>query len=522
MLRCWKMICGYCVAALVTCVLSADDKTPAAVLAGGVEPVSPAGPAVAAPALSITQHQATIAGQQVTYQVTAGSLPLKTDTGQDTAQVFFVAYTRTDSQDAARRPISYCFNGGPGSSSVWLHLGMLAPVRVQLGDQPQPVAPPYRLGPYPFSMLDKTDLVFIDPVSTGYSRPAADQDGKQFYGYEQDIRSVGQFIHLYTTRFNRWQSPRFLIGESYGCMRAAGLSKHLQDRYRMELNGIVLVSSVINFQTIRFGVGNDLPYILFLPTYTATAWYHRRLSPELQKSLPEALAAAEKFALGDYTLALIRGTELKSRERQRIAREVARFTGLSAAFVQRSNLRIRMSQFAKELLRKRNRTIGRFDSRYLGIDRDGVGDRYDFDPSGAAIFGPFTAALYQYLRNDLKVEQDVPYEILTSKVQPWSYEGFQNRYVDSSESLRAAMTRNPYLKVFVANGRYDLATPYLATEYSFNHMLLAPELRDNVTMGYYDAGHMMYIHEPSLERLKRDLDKFYQAAAPPKAPDAPQ
>ncbi|MEO1995715.1 MAG: peptidase S10 [Planctomycetaceae bacterium] len=510
----WKTMFSCGLVATSSCALFADEKPPsAAVLEGGVEAVAP-NPET----FSVTQHQATISGKPLTYQVTAGSLPLTTDNGKNTAQVFFVAYTRTDTKHGPTRPISYCFNGGPGSSSVWLHLGMLAPVRVLLGEQPLPVAPPYRIGPNPFSMLDKTDLVFIDPVSTGYSRPASAEDGKQFYGYEQDIQSVGQFIHLYTTRFNRWQSPRFLIGESYGCMRAAGLSKHLQDRYRMELNGIVLVSSVINFQTIRFGVGNDLPHILFLPTYTATAWYHKRLSPELQKSLPAALAAAEEFALGDYTVALMRGTELKPRERQRIAREVARFTGLSPTFVQRSNLRIRMSQFAKELLRKRNRTVGRFDSRYLGLDRDGVGDSYDYDPSGAAIFGPFTAALYQYLRNDLKVEQNVPYEILTSKVHPWSYENFENRYVDASESLRQSMTRNPHLKVFVANGRFDLATPYLATRYSFNHMLLAPELRDNVTMSDFDAGHMMYIHEPSLERLKRDLDTFYEAAAQPAKP----
>lgn len=454
-----------------------------------------------------------IGGKTLGYTATAGTLPLRSDSGEKTADVFFIAYTQDGVEQLDERPVTFCFNGGPGSSSVWLHMGLLGPQRIQLPDDPVMPRPPHTIVPNESSLLDVSDLVFIDPVSTGYSRPVEQDEKDQFHGYDEDIRAVGEFIHLYTTRFHRWRSPRFLLGESYGCLRAAGLVEHLWDRYNMDCNGVVLVSSVINFQTLRFAPGNDLPYILFLPSYTATAWYHEQLPADLQQlPLTEVVERARRFALNEYTLALMHGTELSPRRLRDTARELARLTGLSPRYVLESNLRIPMGRFGKELLRRRDRTVGRFDSRYLGRDRDGVSETPDYDPSAAGVFSAFTAALYQYLHEDLGVERDDPYEILTSKVHPWSYKRFENRFVDSSAALREAMTENPHLRVFVANGYYDLATPFLATEYSFSHMLLAPSLRENVVMKYYEAGHMMYVHEPSRTQLKSDLAQFYRAA----------
>ena len=362
-------------------------------------------------------------------------------------------------------------------------------------------------------MLDVTDLVFVDPVSTGYSRPAKDVSKSEFHGYEEDVVSVGQFIHDYTTRFQRWPSPKFLCGESYGGIRAAGLSGHLRDRYNMELNGIVVVSGAINFQTLRFSNSNDLPCILFLPTYAATAWYHKALPADLQQlPLKDVVAQAEQFSQSEYTLALMKGTALDEDQFNATAEKLARLTGLSTSYVKASKLRIPMGRFGKELLRNRERTIGRFDSRYSNLDRDSAGESYEFDASGAAIFGPFTAAFNDYIRRDLKFEEERVYEILTGNVHPWSYRGFENRYVDASETLREAMTANPSLKLFVACGYYDLATPHFAMDYTIDHLALSPERKSNVEKHYYEGGHMMYIHEPSMLTLRSDLLKFYESA----------
>ena len=462
---------------------------------------------------SVTQHTVTIAGKSIAYTATAGTLPLTADDGKTKADVFYIAYTvATDAEHP--RPITYCFNGGPGSSSVWLHMGMLGPKRVKLADEPTFTPPPHTVVENPFSLLDVTDLVFIDPVSTGYSRPAAGQDKKQFHGVREDLAAVGEFIWRYTTRAGRWGSPKFLCGESYGTLRAAALAGHLQDTYNMELNGIVLVSTVLDFQTLSFGSSNDLPYILFLPTYTATAWYHKALPKELQtRSLSDVVAEARRFALEDYATALLKGDSLPKKQRREIASRMAHFTGLSRKFVERSNLRVSMQRFGKELLRKTDRTVGRFDSRFTGIDADGAADSADYDASAAALFGPFTSALYQHLRNDLKVEKDVPYEILTGNVQPWNYSQFTNRYVDVGPMLGEALAKNPALHVFVANGYYDLATPFAAAEYTFSHVRPA-ERQKNIRLAYYEAGHMMYVHEPSLARLRDDLVKFYEEAQP--------
>ena len=461
----------------------------------------------------VTEHTVTIGGEEIAYTATAGTLPL---VGEDEdekadADVFFVAYTRGGVEDVSTRPVTFCFNGGPGSSSVWLHMGMLGPKIVELPSDATYPRPPYAAKDNPQSLLDVTDLVFIDPVSTGYSRPADPEKKREFHGFDEDLRSIAEFIHRYTTKYERWASPKYLLGESYGTLRAAGLAGRLSDRYNMELNGIVLVSSVLDFATLRFATNNDLPNILFLPTYAATAFYHGKLG-EKYKSVEEVVKQAREFALGEYTLALMRGAGKDDRQRDKVAARFAELTGLSKDYVLRNNLRVPIFRFVKELLREEGKTVGRFDSRYTGDDRDDAGDSFEYDPSGAALFGAFTSALYQYLREDLGVEKEIPYEILTGKVQPWNYGGFEGRYVETADVLRGAMQKNPFLRVYVANGYYDLATPFAATEYTMDHVALDPALKDRITMSYFPAGHMMYVHAPSLEKLRADLVTFFAPA----------
>lgn len=463
----------------------------------------------------VTTGSVTIDGQEIAYSATAGKLPQKTDEGETKADVFFVAYTvESDGEKSENgRPITFCFNGGPGSSSVWLHLGMLGPQRVKLDSDAGRIKPPAELIANPYSLLDKTDLVFIDPVSTGYSRPAKGEKKNQFHGYDEDLKSVGQFIHDYTTKYGRWGSPKFLLGESYGGLRAAGLSGRLQDRYHMYLNGVVLISAVVDFQTLRANGNNDIAYGLFLPGYAATAWYHKALPEHLQKQpLEKVVAKAEKFASGRYLNALLQGDTLPDEERAKVIKRMSELTGLSEDYLDRANLRVSMAQFGKELLRGRRLVVGRFDSRYTGSDRNSTGEYTGHDPSGSALFGPFTSAMNQYLREVLEVEEERVYEILTGNVHPWDYSEFTNRFVDATNTLRKAMTDNPYLRVFAACGYYDLATPPFAMEYTRNHLSLPPEYRDHIQLEYYEGGHMMYVHEPSLLKLREDLLKFYDSA----------
>ncbi|HIP09799.1 MAG TPA: peptidase S10 [Rhodospirillales bacterium] len=472
--------------------------------------------------LSITQHSVTIDQQEIHYTVTAGTIVLKEEQEKDSksggekakASVFFVAYTLDNAGDTTKRPITFSFNGGPGSSSVWLHLGVLGPRCVETDQQGNLLQPPYQLVENQYSVLDQTDLVFIDPISTGFSRVVQGEVAKQFHGFKKDIESIGDFIRLYTTRYQRWTSPKFLIGESYGTTRAAGLSGYLQERHGLYLNGIMLISSVLDFQTIRFMNGNDLPYILYLPSFTAAAWYHNLLDEGLQADLYQTLEEVEAFAVGEYTLALMKGVELPEDERQEITRKLAHYTGLPIDYIERTDLRINIIRFCKELLRDQGRTVGRFDSRFTGLDRDSAGERFEYDPSYTNILGPYTATLNDYLRSQLKFESDLAYEILTDRVHPWNYDTHQNQYVNVTDTLRKAMTTNPYLKVFVASGYYDLATPYMATRYTFNHLGLDKSLQQNVSISYYEAGHMMYVHQQSLIQLKEDLASFIQLANP--------
>lgn len=477
--------------------------------------------------ISVTRHSVTIGGKKLSYTVTTGTLVLreeaekKGDSGGEfegekpKASVFFVAYTKDNVKGAGKRPLTFSFNGGPGSSSVWMHLGLLGPKRVLMDDIGNPTPPPYRLVDNEYSLLSETDLVFIDPVSTGYSRPVEGEKAKDFHGFKKDIESVGDFIRLYTSRNQRWLSPKFLIGESYGTTRSAGLSGYLQERHGMYLNGVMLISSILDFQTARFEAGNDLPYILFLPTYAATAWYHQKLPKALQdKALREVLSEVEAFAEGDYASALMQGAKLGDKEHKRVVRKLARYTGLSERYLEQSNLRVDIFRFVKELLRDERRTVGRLDSRFKGIDRDAASETFEYDPAYATIQGTYTATFNHYVRAELGFASDLPYEIIANLYQNWSYGEFENQYVNVAETLRKAISMNPHLKVHVASGYFDLATPYFATDYTVNHLGLEPELRDNISLSYYEAGHMMYVHLASLAKLKEALALFIEQATP--------
>lgn len=456
-----------------------------------------------------TKGSVTIGGKSLPYKATTGTLILRDETCKEKASIFYVAYTKEGEEDKRKRPIAFCTNGGPGSCSVWLHLGVLGPKRVYLNEVGASV-PPYYVVNNEESILDELDLVFIDPVSTGYSRPAPGEDAKQFHGVAEDVEWVGKFIRLYLTQYERWQSPKFFIGESYGTTRAAALVNYLHNEELISFNGIALVSAVLNFQAHQFDTGNDLAYLLSLPSYATTAWYHKTLSPDLQADFAKLRAQAEHFALNDYALALLKGDQLSSAEQEAAVAKFARLTSLSPEYIKRSNMRVDIFRFAKELLRQKERTVGRFDSRFTGIDSDAAGEHYEYDPSADAFFCAFTAAFNDYVRADLKWETEEPYKIL-SDVQPWSYGKATNKYLNVAEHLREVMTRNPRMRVFLASGYYDLATPYFASDYTFDHLGLDPSLRGHVDKAYYEAGHMMYIHKPSLIKFKQDLARFIRA-----------
>lgn len=471
-------------------------------------------------AVVVTEHTITVGGERLAYQATAGRIVLKEDDDTKKASFFFTAYTLDGVEDPATRPIVFAFNGGPGSSSVWLHLGVLGPKLVEFDEKGNAVSTPGTLIDNDHTLLTHADLVFIDPVSTGFTRAIDKEDERSYHHFEKDIEAVGDFIRRYLTTYERWASPKFLAGESYGTTRSAGLAGHLQDRYGLYLNGVMLISSVLNFQTIAldmktytFHRGNDLPYVMYLPSYAATAWFHETLDADLQeRELTDLLREVETFAESDYLLALEQGSRLDESTFSAVAEQLARYTSLSPEFVRRSDLRIEKFHFMKELLRDKGLTVGRLDSRYRGVDRYDVGSMLEHDPSLDVWKGPFSAMLNDYMRRELEYSSDLVYEILNSNVAPWNFEKFQNAYVDVSETLRETMTRNPFLKVYIASGYFDLATPYFATEHTVAHLGIEPDLRDNIEMSYFDAGHMMYVHGPSIEKLGNDLRKFVESA----------
>ncbi|TYB30410.1 MAG: peptidase S10 [Candidatus Mcinerneyibacterium aminivorans] len=455
-----------------------------------------------------TAHSIDIKKEKLYYKAETGYLPLKDEEGNIKANIFYTAYFKDSNKKISKRPITFAFNGGPGSSSIWLHIGALGPKRVEISEEGEPTKPPYNFVDNEYTWLDRTDLVFIDPVTTGYSR-ALENEEKKYHEFKKDIESVGDFIRRFVDKKKRWGSPKYIAGESYGTTRAAGLSGYLQDRYGMYLNGIMLLSAVTNFQTISFDSGNDLPYLLFLPSYTATAYYHDKLEGDLNKDLEDTLKEVKEFVIDDYSVALMKGNKLKRKERKRIVRKLSDYTGLSERYIENTNLRINIYQFTKELLRDQSKSLGRLDSRVRGENTRDIGEYNDFDPSyNKSIYGTFSTCLNDYLLRELKYENELPYEVLTGRVHPWDFSEKSNQYVEVSSTLTEAIHKNPHLKVWIANGYYDLATPFFATEYTVNHMEVAEGLRDNIKLTYYNAGHMMYIHMSSLKKLKNDFQKF--------------
>jgi carboxypeptidase C (cathepsin A) len=459
----------------------------------------------------VQKHSINIKGKTLSYTTTTGFMPIRNaQTNEVEARIFFMAYTLDN--PTAKRPLMFSFNGGPGSASVWLHLGSLGPKRVKMLDDGLMPPPPYELVDNDQTWLTETDLVFIDPVGTGYSRVTKPEFGAKFWSVNGDVESVGETIRMYLGRYERWSSPLFLVGESYGTTRAAALSNHLFER-GIALNGICLVSSVLNFQTIRFAEGNDLTYPLMLPSYTATAWYHKRLAANLQsKPLKEVLKMSEDFATGEYSAALMKGDRMTASEKQTAIDKLNMLTGLSKEFVENNNLRVDLSRFNKELLRDQNRTTGRLDSRFTGIDKLVAGENAETDPSMNAIRPPYTATFNDYVRNDLGYKTDTEYYILGGGIlAPWNW-NVNNGYANTAIPLQSAMQKNPYMKIFIASGYYDMATPYFATEYTFAIMNLDQTLRRNISTYYYEAGHMMYIEKASLKKLKDDVTIFVQSS----------
>ena len=464
--------------------------------------------------VSRSQHALTLDGQRIAYTATAGTLILRSEEGAPRAAVFSVAYTRDGVKDPAERPVTFAFNGGPGGAAVWVHFGAFGPKRVALDQKGFPLPPPARLVDNEDSILDVTDLVFVDPVSTGYSRPAPGVDVKEFHGLENDINSMAEFIRLWLTRNGRMASPKFIAGESYATIRSAGLSARLLDRYGIRLNGVVLISAALNSLTREFDPGNDMAYVTFLPTYAAAAWYHKKLPPELAGDLVSTLDEVKRFALEEYAPALLQGDWLPAERRRAVAARLARYTGLSVDYVERSNLRVEHVRFCKELLRDRGQTVGRIDARFTGTDRDSAGEAWEFDPSLTRYDAPFEETTVDYLRRELGYREDeLVYERLTDKVWPWHFPNHENRYADLSEVLRQTMMKNPDMKVFVASGYYDLATPFFDTDYAVAHMGLPAADRPRVRFGYYECGHMVYTRPEDHRKLKQDVAGFIREAA---------
>lgn len=470
-----------------------------------------------APAPAISHHRISIAGKTIAYTATAATIDLKNDDGDANGRMFYVAYT-ADGAPSTHRPVTFCFNGGPGSSSLWLHMASFGPVRTDVADaQPTP-PPPYTIGDNPDSLLDQTDLVFVDAMGTGFSRILVKGKGEDFYGTDADIAAFGQFIERWVSVNDRWNSPKFLLGESYGTTRAAGLLAHMGEK-GMAFNGAVMVSSYLNAWTYFNGppFANDLAYELYLPTIAASAWYHGQLDPKPAQLAP-FLDEVRAFALGEYATALSKGDKLGDIERAAVLAKLHRYTAMPEDFLRQANLRIDPSRFGKELLRGQRRTIGRLDARFVGIDHDAAGETAESDAADDAFAAAFTATLNQYVRGTLGYKTDDLYRPTNYREvgKDWNQgHGGDNGDApmpDVAEDLRKAMSANPGLKVFFANGYYDFATPFFETEYTVDHMGLDPALAKNLSWGYYPSGHMIYINPGSRQQMKSDLVRFYQSA----------
>lgn len=464
--------------------------------------------------VSITHHQITLDGKPLAYTATAGDLIIKDESGKPRADMFFVAYALNPASDPATRPITFLFNGGPGAAAVWLHLGGAGPRVIDLNDHDLPVGPPYKLVDNPATWLSASDLVFIDPVSTGYSRPAPGVKADEFHGVQADINSIADFIRLYTTEYERWASPIYLAGESYGTTRAALLAEHLADHDGLAVNGIVLISSVLDFQSLLSGPANDQPYIMYLPSYTAVAWYHHKLSPELQADFNKAIEQAKTFAIEQYAPVLAKGSSLSTDQRTQVVKQLAAFTGLPAELIDRGNLRIAPSLFEKELLGDGHHIIGRFDGRITGYDSDALAHYPSYDPSLSQYLPAYSATFNDYVRRELHYQSDLPYEVLTDRVQPWSFGHEGGGYLYVIDDLQSALLKNPHLRVMFVSGYFDLATPFFSADYAINRLELGPDLRKNITHEYFPTGHMVYHHRASALKLSQEVAKFISQSQP--------
>ena len=445
-----------------------------------------------------TQHTATIGGQTINYTATAGTYVLKADDGTPKATMFYVAYTKNGVDDITKRPVAFSYNGGPGSASCFVHMGF-GPKRPVVTADGHGMPAPYEFVDNEQSFLDATDIVFVDAISTGYSRPAPGENPQQFHGVVEDATWFSDFIYQYITRNARWGSPKYLIGESYGTTRSAELSGVLQRRHEIYLNGIVLVS------TVAFATADPDARVLFpFPSYAATAWYHHLLPADLQaEPIDQVVQQARDFARGEYHAALLKGDRISAEEKQKVIAQIARFTGLSPKYIDETNLRITSFRWFKELEREKRRTVGRLDSRFEGIDADAAGERDEYDPSEASYEGAWVAAFQDYVKRELKWNSEMYYTV-TASVQPWDQTG--NNLV--AETMRAAMSQQTYLKVLVVCGYYDFATPFFGIEYTVDHMGLEPAIRKNISFTYYESGHMVYIDEKAHAKLHKDVDDF--------------
>src|SRR4051794_6074445 len=454
---------------------------------------------------SVTRHRMTLRGRTLEYTATAARMPIKNEQGHTEAEMFYVAYT-LHSPPAGKRPLTIAFNGGPGSATIWVHMGCFGPKRVKMLPNGFMPPPPFTWEDNENTILDKSDLVFVDAIGTGYSRAATPELGKKFWSVIGDIAAFGEFVRLYLQKNSRWGSPLYLAGESYGTTRAAGLSGYLVD-HGIALSGVVLISTILNFQTASFVAGNDLPYILYLPTYAMIAAFHHKLADGVVKH-PEAFREeVETFAAGDYTLALQQGDALGPAQRQAVVDRLARYTGLSKQFIERCRLRVDLPRFDAELLRDEGKTVGRLDGRFTGVNASATAQSTDFDPSEAGIRPPYTSVFGDYVKQELEYQSDLTYYVLGGGIGRWDYgvTGWSG-FADTSEALRHAFAKNPYMRVYIAEGLYDAATPYFAVDYTFNHMGLTAEAHKNVSRSRFSAGHMVYIDDASMKKLKGDVD----------------